>query len=376
MALVWRAVCSAAPPRCGRTRRRFVTIVAKAKEEGVTARRSAPSLQGRRRFDPHTFSQSSRFDCRLQSETQTASITVPFELAETIDRYRMDGEAQPNLSDVCTLEQAQQAQQAQQQSHSAQKEKSLVSLVCEKVSVESSTGYLLQQRRVLSRVVAALSKTGTGPLKLSVSEPSRLSVRVWASDRAQLARVRRWIKRHITAKTRSVQCGEKRAAVVGAKGLRLRMLREESGVEFLWEDQAVPGLMHMYDADPTRVHRALHAVESVLSRTCIVALPVGQLGLLVLDRAYWLDVIREHSGALIVGLDVKPSQLLRQHNRHSQSQSQTQAQTEPVKSRLLISGDSAGETERAQQMMLSKLKFRVTHTHTVSFERVAVSDQL
>lgn len=241
-------------------------------------------------------------------------------------------------------------------------------LLNEKVSIQSSTGYLLQQKRIVNQIFAEFADRCT-PFKLNVSKPHSFSVTISAKTQANINKLRHYIIKQIQHKILSAKCGDKKSAVIGAGGLNLKMIKDECELYYIWEDDVVPGLIHIYDRNMSKGYKAANKIQSILDKTSILPLPIGQYGLLIIDNAYWLDFIREHSNAFIVGLDVKPSELHKrkvQQIKHLNDESNANDPNQlnliknimenSMKSRLMISGDTEEITMNATQMLYEWLK--------------------
>lgn len=300
---------------------------------------------------------------------------LPLQIQETISKYRIDNNS---------IQIAQLQKEGKSDESTKMKKEHSTKLLSERMSLQSSTGYLLQQRRILNQIFAEYADQ-CSPFKIEVSKPHPHSVTISAQNKSNITKIRQYILRQIQSKILSIKCGDKKAAVIGAGGLNLRIIRDECQLAFLWENDQIPGLMHIYDRNIRNGYNAMNRIQSIMDRTSILPLPIGQYGLLIMDNAYWLDFIREHSNAFIVGLDVKPSELQKRKLQQIESlnQSETalsavdgQSETQNIenadnlkevnlmrdiiektmKSRLLISGDSEDITLNATQMIYEFLK--------------------
>ena len=282
------------------------------------------------------------------------------EIQGTINKYQLDD----NALQIAEIE---RTTKDETKNKTKEKKHHTTKLLTERVSIQSNTGYLLQQTRILNQLYAEFAGKCT-PFKIEVSKPHSHSMIISASNKSHITKIRQYIIKHIQNKILSIKCGDKKAAVIGAGGLNFKMIKDECHLNQMWEDDVISGLIHIYDRNLRLAYKAMDRIQNILDRTSILSLPIGQYGLLIVDKAYWLDFIREHSNAFIVGLDMKPSELhkrkLKQiedlNTRNLSEQENANLVRDLIentmKSRLLISGDSEEITMNATQMLYEFLK--------------------
>ena len=227
--------------------------------------------------------------------------------------------------------------------------------VSSRIHVSKQTCYLLTQQDILKHIIGNFKEYM--PFKINVMSKNN-SYTVECNNDKCVKEIKQYISKHIQNNIKSIQCGIKKVGVIGPGGIFIKAIKYQSKCSYIWNDNVTPGLINIYDYNINHVNKAFKLIEDKIDNITILSLNIGQYGLLIMDNAYWLNIIRQNSGSFIVGLDPTPHATIKRDmylNRYNSIDSNENISDEydndnETKCRLLISGDNTEIIQNALQL--------------------------